>query len=261
MFSNAIEDIKDAYHSRHLWLALGWQDIRLRYRRSKIGPFWITISMAITIAAMGPLYGMLFKNDLNTFIPRLTLGLILWGYMSGMMNDFSDSFAGSAHYIRQMKLPMSLFIFRIMWRHTIIMAHNLVIFVIELFLLPIQLNWHDLLFIPGIVLVAANLFWIGVLAGIFCTRFRDMQPIVSNLISLLFFVTPILWNVDQLSPTKQHLIYLNPFTGFLEITRQPLLGQFPAPWIWGFAIATLVVGTIIALALFSRYKHRIAYWI
>jgi ABC-type polysaccharide/polyol phosphate export permease len=260
-YLNAVNDIRDGLRCRDLWLALGMQDIRQRYRRSLLGPFWLTISMAVMIGAMGPLYGALFKYDPRTFIPHLALGLIIWGFIAGQIGDFGETFSNSTNYLRQMKLPLSMFVFRVMWRHTIILGHNILVFVIVWAVLPVHLN-SSLLVLPiSMFLVLANLFWMGCMTSIFCTRYRDMHPVIGNLVQVMFFVTPIIWKAEQLSPERQHLIHLNPFFYLLELLREPLLGVMPAPEIWIRATIMAVVGLALALFMLGKLRHRVTYWL
>lgn len=62
--SAAWSDLKRGFAQRELWLALGWQDIKQRYRRSTLGPLWITISRAVMAIALALLYSQLFGIDL-----------------------------------------------------------------------------------------------------------------------------------------------------------------------------------------------------
>src|SRR3990167_7170629 len=63
----AQEDITDGCKKWRIWLMLAYQDIKLRYRRSVLGPFWITMSMAITVYSMGYLYGHLFHIPIQEY--------------------------------------------------------------------------------------------------------------------------------------------------------------------------------------------------
>lgn len=260
-YSSAISDFGGGIRMRALWLALGMQDIRQRYRRSLLGPFWLTISMGVMIAAMGPLYGALFGLNPASFIPHLALGLMFWGFISGQLSDFGEAFSSSSNYLRQMELPLTMFVFRVMYRHAIILAHNIVVYVIVWAVLPVHLNWSLLCLPLAALVVVVNLFWMGVLISIFCTRFRDMQPVISNLIQVLFFVTPIIWKSEQLSPARLKVIHLNPFFYLLELLRAPLLGAMPAEAVWIRSILMAIVGMGVAMYFLARYRHRVTYWL
>jgi ABC-2 type transport system permease protein/lipopolysaccharide transport system permease protein len=71
-------DLHSAWVHRDLWLYLARQDIRLRYRRSKIGPFWITLSMAVFCLALGAVYGKIFKAETTEYLPFLSIGFVFW---------------------------------------------------------------------------------------------------------------------------------------------------------------------------------------
>src|SRR5579862_3469636 len=69
-------DIKEGLQKWPIWMMLAYQDIKLRYRRSVLGPFWLTLSMAITVYTMGYLYGHLFHIELKTYYPFLVAGML-----------------------------------------------------------------------------------------------------------------------------------------------------------------------------------------
>src|SRR3954469_24837889 len=108
----AIRDIRDGILLWPLWGRLGWNDILQRYRRSLLGPFWLTASMGIMVLSLGVVYGRLFKTDLNDFLPYLCVGLIVWGYISSAVSEAGTLFTGSESYIKQIRLPFCLYVFR-----------------------------------------------------------------------------------------------------------------------------------------------------
>src|SRR5438477_7497650 len=97
----AISDIKDGLRGWRIWLLLSWQDIRLRYRRSSLGPFWITLSMAISIYTMGFLYGHLFKADLRNYYPFLAAGMLTWNLIYILIVDGTNAFIEAEDYLKQ----------------------------------------------------------------------------------------------------------------------------------------------------------------
>jgi lipopolysaccharide transport system permease protein len=62
----AARDLHTGLTSIHVWPLLAWYEIRQRYRRSALGPFWLTISTGILVAGMGPLYGRLFGQEVSS---------------------------------------------------------------------------------------------------------------------------------------------------------------------------------------------------
>ena len=118
-----------------LWGKLGWNDIIQRYQRSILGPLWLTISMGVLIGALGFLYANLFKMDLSTYLPFLTVGFILWQLVSGILLDGCNAFVSAEGIIKQIKLPLSLHICHLLFRHQDFFSIPLFFYDILLFLI------------------------------------------------------------------------------------------------------------------------------
>ncbi|MGZ8218917.1 ABC transporter permease [Methylomagnum sp.] len=261
MLESAVRDFREGISDWPLWHALSLQDIRGRYRRSALGPWWLTIGLAVTVTAMGPLYGALFDFDPHEFIPYLALGLLFWGFISNQLNDYGEAFIGSSHYLRQTRLPLFIFILRVCWRHILLLAHNSVIIPILWALGLLTFNESVFFWIPAFLLVVANLLWLGILLAMLCTRFRDMQPVINHLITLGFFITPIIWKSGQLAPSRFYMLEWNPFYYLLEMLRMPLLGQTPGASLWITTLAMAIFGWLLAAGLLAKYRNHITYWL
>ncbi len=258
----AVVDIAKGTVAWSLWTMLGWQDIRQRYRRSVLGPFWLTISMGILVVMLGVLYASLFKMSITVYLPFVALGFIMWGLISGLVTDGCDVFHGSADIIKQMALPLSLHVYRVIWRNIIIFFHNITIFVIVALFFSIPPTSTTLLVLPGLALICINGLWLGLVLGLICARYRDVPQIVGSVMQVAFFLTPIFWKPELLPDRKLlWLLEYNPFFHFLELVRQPLLGHAPDPTSWQVVIGITIGGLVFALLLYRRYRSRIAYWI
>lgn len=255
----AVKDVKDGVMSVHVWPMLAWQEVRQRYRRSMLGPFWLTISAGVLIAAMGPLYGRLFNQKVSVYLPFLATGFIVWQLMATIMNDATQVFIAAEQYIKQIKMPLSVHVLRMVWRNLIIFGHNLVIVVVVL-LVYSSGGWIALLSIAGLLALFINAVWIGILLGLICARFRDIPQIVTSLVQVAFFLTPVMWSHEMLG-RFQWVANLNPFFHFLEVVRAPLLGNPPPLLSWFCVAGMTAVGFAVTLAFFARFRARIAYWI
>ena len=260
--SSAFQSILAGVLQSSLAAMLGWQDIKQRYRRSKVGPFWITISMGVMIASIGIIFSQILNSPTKEYLPHLAAGIIFWAFISGVINDGCLSFVQAEGMIKQLPLPLFVHIVRIVWRNVLILLHNLFIMPVVMLLLGVPITLHFFLILPGITLVLVNLTWMALLLGVACTRFRDMPNIIASILQVTFYLTPIIW-MPNLLPERAGtiLINLNPFYHLLEIIRLPLLGQLPNVISWFFAVGMAVVGWAITLKVFGRYQHRIAYWL
>lgn len=237
------------------------QDIRLRYRGSLLGPFWLTLNTGIMIGAMGVIYPLLFKMEMRTYLAYLTIGLVVWQYISSIVNEGSQTFLSASSIIAQNPMPFSIHAYRLVYRNLIVLAHNAVIIPIVLVIYDHGIDSSILLVIPALLLLAINGVSVSILLGIASARFRDVPPIVSNFMQVLFFVTPIFWSVPADLGRWRTLFELNPLFAAVDVIRAPLLNTATAPYSWIVLIATTLLSTIIGFALFARFRPRIAYWL
>lgn len=256
----ALKDVKDGVLSIYLWPMLGWQEIRQRYRRSILGPFWLTISTGAMIAGMGPLYGRLFGLDISAYIPYLTVSFVVWLLIASLMNDSCGAFIAAEGFIKQIRLPLTVHILRVVWRNLIIFAHNLVIVALVLLFYWPPVGWYLLLVPLGVLMIAVNGIWVGLLFGLLCARFRDIPLIVGSLVTVAFFLTPVMWKAEMLGKNLW-AAQINPFYHFLEIVRAPLVSGTAAWPSWTVVLVITVVGFAATLAVFSSFRRRIAYWV
>ena len=245
-----------------LAILLGSQDIKGRYRRSVIGPFWLTISMSILISCIGIIFGQMFQTPDNTYIVFLSAGIIFWNFFTGVLNEGCIAFINSEKIIRQLPIPLFVHIFRLIWRNLLVLIHNILIFPMILVFSDIDIGLEAFLALLGLLLVSINLAWTSMLLALICTRYRDLPQVIASLLQVSFYLTPIIWLPSMLSERLgQSLYFFNPFFHFLEIIRSPLMGQTPDPSSWVFSAATGFLGCLFTFLIFKRLHGRVVYWL
>jgi ABC-2 type transport system permease protein len=266
--SRAFDDLRSGWHQRELWAHLGWQDIRQRYRRSVLGPVWISITMAVTGIALGILYAGLFQTKLSVQLPYVLVGFIIWGFIAGCISEGSEVFITNVGLITHLPAPLSVHVYRLLWRQILFFLHNLVVYLVMLIVFPQHLHWSDLSAFPAFGLIVLNGAWVALLFGIVTTRFRDLTPITQSIVQLAFVLTPIVWMYQTLldSPnpavaSRARIAELNPFLHFVEILRRPMLGEPQELRFWVVVLAITVVGWGLTLVVLRRYRARVAYWV
>src|SRR6478735_7959772 len=130
MIKSALLDTLDGLKRADLWLFLGWHDVRQRYRRSTIGPFWITLATLIFVGAMTLVYSGLFRQDIGTFLPLVACGIVVWTYISSCIAEGSTLFISAGTTIKQVPAPLTVHAFRLVWTQLIYFFHNLVVVVL-----------------------------------------------------------------------------------------------------------------------------------
>ena len=256
----AWSDIVAGLASWRLWVRLGWNDILQRYRRSILGPFWLTASMAIMIFALGFLYAGLFNTPIEDFLPFLCVGLLVWNLISSFLTEGGTLFTGSESYIKQIKLPYSVYVYRSTWSKLVIFFHNFIIYFAVLLYFQIWPGTVALLATPGLIVVVINGALASLSIGIISARFRDVPPLIGSVVQIVFFVTPIFWKPEMLKG-RDYITDLNPFFHVLEIVRAPLLGGVPSAKSYFAVLLITLINIVITAVFFSRFRSRISYWV
>lgn len=253
-------DLVEGMTRSWMWSAMAMQDIKMRYRGSLLGPFWLTISMAIMIAAMGLIYARIFHMEIKQYLPFLTVGLVVWNFVSTVIIEGCQTFLSAQNIITQVRMPFSLHAWRGVYRNLIVLAHNMVIVPLVLLTFSVPVGWSVLIIVPALAILTINGIWVSLLLGMISARYRDVPPIVMSFVQVIFFITPIFWPPEALGIWMQALP-LNPLFAAVDVVRAPLLGAAPLAYSWTVLLTVTVVGCIGTFFIFAKFRPRIAYWI
>ena len=253
-------DLLEAMLAYELWSFLAWQDIKIKYRRSKIGPMWITISMAIFCIALGAVYSQLFKTQIAELLPFLAIGLVVWGFLSSCIGEMPNLFVENSSYIKDMRINPLAIVFRAIARNTIVFGHNLLIVLGIYAFFGIWPGWALLLVLPSFLLIVLNLVAISIPLSIVGARFRDLSQITQSILQVIFFITPIFW-FPRLLDKGSWIIAVNPVAYFIDLVRSPLLGHAPQAMSWGVSLLTLLISSVIAALVYRSKSRLVAFWV
>lgn len=256
----ALRDLLDAATLWRLCCTLSWLDVKLRYRGSILGPFWLTLSTGVMVGSMGFIYSELFRMDLHAYLPFLALSIVLWGFLSSVISDACISFTAAEGMIRSVRMPFTLYAARVVLRNILVLAHNLLVIVVVDVLLSTAPGLTALLAIPGFLLWLVLGLALSLLLGALCARFRDIPPIIASVVQIAFFVSAVIWPAEQLGE-MQYLLVFNPFYTLFEVVRGPLLGHVPSLPVYISALVSSAGILVATVMLFSRVRSRIAFWV
>jgi lipopolysaccharide transport system permease protein len=257
----AMADVAGGLRLWRLAWALGWLDIRLRYRGSMLGPFWLTISTGVMVGSLGLLYSTLFKIELHDYLPFLALSQVLWMFLAAVVSEACTTFTDAEGVIRSVRMPFFVFSMRALLRNVMVLGHNIVVIIVVFAIFSMWPTWEALLAIPGLLIWVIDVLALTLLLGAFCARFRDIQPIVNSVMQIAFFMTPVIWKPNQLGASGIANLPFNPFFDLLEIVRGPILGSEVSGMTWLGAIVYSLALCGISWAFFVRARGRVTFWI
>jgi ABC-type polysaccharide/polyol phosphate export permease len=261
-FKGAFEDLRRGLKMWPIWTTLALQEVKRRYRRTLIGPYWTSLSYAILVAAMAAVFANLWNMKLADYLPYLASGFVAWIFIQTIVSESCTVFVTSEGLLKNSTLPYSLFVYAMLTRNFIVLLHHLTVYAVIVCIYHQVLNWNFLLAIPALGLLLLNGAWVGLGLGIVVARYRDVQQIVASIMQILLFVTPVFWPVAGVtSQVRFFLVEPNIAYHAVSLLRQPLLGQAPSLTDWGIMIGVTVVGWSAVFYMFARVRRYLAFWI
>ncbi|OGV29519.1 MAG: hypothetical protein A3E88_00285 [Legionellales bacterium RIFCSPHIGHO2_12_FULL_35_11] len=247
----------------NIWFYMATSEIRRRYRRTLLGPFWVTLSVSIFIGAMGVIFPILWHTDVKMYLPFFASGFIVWSFVAACITESSGTFLDVAGILKQVSLPYSVYSNTVVLRNFLILLHHFFVYVVIVGIFKVPININTILIVPAMMILCFTASWISILIGLLVTRFRDIKQIVTSFLQISLFVTPIFWMPSQmnLSWKTRLIVDINPLFHFVSIVRAPLLGQPPSSLSWMVAIGVSIIGWIITMKVLSRYYRHLVFWL
>lgn len=256
----ALNDLTPVFSRFHTWRSLAAVDIRSKYRRTFLGPWWITASNGIFAFIIGTVSGRFLGSNMEVYLPFFITGMTIWGFVSSAISEACTTLIQSGGLIRATNMPLVIYIMRMVQRNFIIFLHNSAVIPMVWLIYPWHVGFYALTAIIGFFFLYVCVSSVSLVISIICVRYRDVPPIVTALVQVLFFTSPIIWQPSQLRGGHEVLL-LNPIAHLLAVTRDPILGQ-PVPMVSFFvSAATALACTLVAVAVYTRYRKRVVFWV
>jgi ABC-type polysaccharide/polyol phosphate export permease len=255
------QDFVRSFGQWPLWKTLAFNDILSRYRGSVLGPFWITMTTAAFVLGISLVYGSLMHVATEKYVPWMATGVVIWNTIALTINEGSDAYIFSSAIIRAGSLPLPIFVWRVIFRNVLNFGHQLIVIV------GVALWFHYLLKINlpmalvGVFLVIINISWMAFFSAIAAARFRDIQQVISTLLQLIFFISPVIWIPNEMRGARSVLLIANPFYHLLEVLRDPLLGLPTPPQSIILLLALSLAGWLVTFVLYASVRRRIVHYL
>lgn len=260
LMTSAAHDWGAALRRAPVWWHLSLMDVRLKYRRTLLGPLWITAGTGMMVLSLGLVFSRLFGQDPTSFLPYLASGVIAWNFIANTLGDGCLAFVGEGETYKSVALPYSYAVMRVVARNWWIFLHNGLILIAVA--LAFDLHWLVGLpeLIAGVALVSVNLVWATILLAMATARFRDVQQFVGIGLNIAFLITPVFW--DKAGMAGAEWIYQwNIFSYMVDAIREPVLrGHLPDGPLAVLSL-TAAGGLCVSFLIFSRLRPRIVYWL
>ena len=256
-----LRDLVMGAHRWRLWYLIGSGEMRRRFARARLGQFWSMLSSAISVSMMGLVWAYLWNQPVRELLPFVGVSMTVWQFLSAVLNDSTMAFPQYSHYFLNQYMPASTIIYAVLYKNVATFFLNMIFPLAVIIFFGGAVTAYSLLSVVGLFLVIVWCVSIGYALAILCARFRDIVQVVSSLLQVAFFVTPVLWKPEFLPPQAHYFVTYNPFAPLLAVVRDPLLGR-PLSWdVWLTACAIVLATLACVLPFVGRFCRRLVYWL
>lgn len=239
-----------------LILYKAYADLKAEAARGYLGTLWWVLEPVLYLGVFYIVFSVIRYRDESDFISFMLIGLVVWKWFASTVAQGAKSVSGGAALMQQVYLPKYIF-------PVVVAVTNLVKFGVVFALLLAYLvfygvgphgSWGVL---PLLVLLqfVMSLAVAGILSAML-PFLPDMQKLIENALGLLFFLSGVIFNVNQVPEDFRPYLYLNPMVTLIENYRAVIIGgETPAWGALGFVFLFSMVGLVIAIWLLDRFDR------
>lgn len=256
----ALKDVGDGIRLAPLWWRLGLDQTASRFQRSILGPFWMACNLLVVAFALAYLVGALMGGDIMKNYPQVVAGLLAWSLVGTAIAEAQAIFLYNAGLMQSQRLPLSFYVFL----HAQKAATNFLFQLIAFWAMMLLLHRFSVphwTLIPAVALILLIVCFQGFIIAIPSTRFRDVAYMMSYVVQLAFYVTPVFWTAEHLHGKGRLAVELNPLAHQVELLRAPLTGHAPALIDWWWTLGTTGVLALVAFVLLALFRKRVVFWL
>lgn len=237
---------------------IAFYDIKSKYTGSILGPIWILINLIILTFALSNIYASLLNVNVLDYSAYIGIGFAIWWFIINTINEGTDCLILNRNLILNSNISIHFMWSRLIFKNLMIFFHCLMIYPVFLFLNKLQIN-NLIYLIPSILLLIIFLYLVVSIISMICVRYRDISQIIVSIMGVSTFITPILFKVEMF-PDRVGFIEYNPFYHFVEIMRDPILGNELD--LNNFIVAIMINLTLFLIFILIKKKRKnISLWI
>jgi ABC-2 type transport system permease protein len=256
-----LSSVSSAWELRKALWVLVLKDFKGRYRAHALGLFWSLAHPLVMMATMTVAFRYIMRIQIKNFAVFYLIGAIYWQFFSNAITSGGNSLMDNGGAVKTTTFPRFLFPVAAVLSQLIHFAMENVLIVLFFFFFPSAYNFNGTIVLLPVLVVVLLMLVIGLslmLAPIH-PRYRDLQYIVSSVLTVGFWLTPILYSTSMAPPQLRPILRLNPIGGIIESAREIIMrGRLPSGVYLLPAVAIAIVVFIVGCAVFRRQNVRVA---
>jgi ABC-type polysaccharide/polyol phosphate export permease len=254
------EDALELLHYRDLLWSLVQRDLTVRYKRSVLGFLWTMLNPLLTMIVMTIVFSFFFRIGIDHYAVYFLAGLLLWNFFAQSTTYAMSSLLWAGGLVNKIYIPKPIFIMSAICVGLVNFALALV--PLALIMLGSGHRFSLALFFLPIPMALAFIFALGV--GLFVAAlavfFADVVDIYQVALTILMYLTPIIYPVSMVPERYLFFVYLNPMFYFVQLFRQPIYeGTLPEAYLILRAALIALIALVAGWWFFTKKADEFAY--
>lgn len=231
------------------------RDVKLKYRRSALGFLWTILNPLLMMTVLSIVFSQLFRFQVDNYALYLLAGQLIFGFFSEATTLSMTSIINNASLIKKIYVPKYLFTVSKVFSSAINVFSSFLALVIVMLLTGATFHWTIILAVVPLFLLVLLALGVSLMMSSLTVRFRDLMYLYSVFLTVLNYLTPIIYPIDILPDYMLTIVRLNPLTTIVDMFRSVVIyGQV-------FNVATLIygvltVGIVLVLGSVTFYKQQ-----
>lgn len=219
------------------------RSLKLRYRRSLLGYLWTVLIPVMTAAIYYFLFVVIFKVPTPNFAAFITTSILIWTFFSGTLSEGMESVMANLTLLLQVNVPLNVFPLTTAVTNLMTLVFSAPVIILTCLVTGVEIGWSIIAMLYYFPLLFIQAYCLSYVLSIFVIYLRDLRQAMAFVLQLWMYATPVLYQINQLPPKYEWLLYLNPvgkiFAGIhnsLLRRHWPTLAEVAAPLVWTLVI-------------------------
>jgi ABC-type polysaccharide/polyol phosphate export permease len=252
-----LSDLGAALKLRSVWWALASEDVADSHRRTVLGPVWPLLNYLLFVGTLLMIFGG--RGGEFSFTAYLASGMLVWLFINDVLSMSATLFRREQSFIKGTMLPISTYVLRQSMVVAIRSFYALFGAIPVILFSGIEMTPALLSVVPAIFFLLLTAPAIAVLFGLLGVYFRDFQFIITNVLRLLMFITPVFWVHDGVGGWRGFLYHWNPLTHYIDIVRRPVVEGIIPLNSWVIVLSLTFVLCAAAIVLLGKFNRQIVF--
>lgn len=247
--------IQNFLRFRPLLSELMARDIKIKYRRSVLGVLWTLLNPLLMMVVLSVVYSNLFKFDIENFPLYLLSGQVIFNFYSDATTNSMTAILSNASLIKKIYVPKYLFVLSRVCSSVINFFAAFLAMILVMLALRVDLHYTVFLsFVPAVLLVVFSL-GVGLILAAITVKFRDVMHLYSVFVTVIMYLTPVIYPMSILPDWLTVIVKLNPLTNYLTMFRDLMMNNriFSAG---DLLIGIIEAAAVLVLGLYVFYKNQ-----